>query len=123
MARGLVKSYRGRRVVDDVHLEVSLGEVVGLLGPNGAGKTTTFNMVVGLVPAEAGSVSLAGLDLTPLPIHLRARAGLGYLPQEASHFPPPHPATELPRRAGAGQARPAGTSARRPPRPCWRNST
>jgi len=86
VARGLVKSYRGRRVVDDVHVEVSLGEVVGLLGPNGAGKTTTFNMVVGLVPAEAGTVSLAGLDLTPLPIHLRARAGLGYLPQEASIF-------------------------------------
>ncbi len=86
VARGLVKSYRGRRVVDDVHVEVSLGEVVGLLGPNGAGKTTTFNMVVGLVPAEAGSVSLAGMDLTPLPIHRRARAGLGYLPQEASIF-------------------------------------
>ena len=86
VARGLVKSYRGRRVVDDVHVEVSLGEVVGLLGPNGAGKTTTFNMVVGLVPAEAGNVSLGGLDLTPLPIHRRARAGLGYLPQEASIF-------------------------------------
>jgi lipopolysaccharide export system ATP-binding protein len=86
VARGLVKSYRGRRVVDDVHVQVGLGEVVGLLGPNGAGKTTTFNMVVGLVPAEAGSVSLAGLDLTTLPIHKRARAGLGYLPQEASIF-------------------------------------
>jgi lipopolysaccharide export system ATP-binding protein len=86
VARGLVKSYRGRRVVDEVHVEVGLGEVVGLLGPNGAGKTTTFNMVVGLVPAEAGNVSLAGLDLTPLPIHKRARAGLGYLPQEASIF-------------------------------------
>ncbi len=86
IAKGLVKSYRGRRVVDDVHVEVGLGEVVGLLGPNGAGKTTTFNMVVGLVPAEAGTVSLAGLDLTPLPIHKRARAGLGYLPQEASIF-------------------------------------
>ena len=86
IAKGLVKSYRGRRVVDDVHVEVGLGEVVGLLGPNGAGKTTTFNMVVGLVPAEAGTVSLAGLDLTRLPIHKRARAGLGYLPQEASIF-------------------------------------
>jgi lipopolysaccharide export system ATP-binding protein len=86
VADGLVKSYRGRRVVDGVQLEVGLGEVVGLLGPNGAGKTTTFNMVVGLIPAEAGTVTLAGLDLTPLPIHRRARAGLGYLPQEASIF-------------------------------------
>ncbi len=86
VASGLVKSYRGRRVVDDVHVQVGLGEVVGLLGPNGAGKTTTFNMVVGLVPAEAGNVSLGGLDLTSLPIHKRARAGLGYLPQEDSIF-------------------------------------
>jgi len=86
VAEGLQKSYRGRRVVDDVHLEVAPGEVVGLLGPNGAGKTTTFNMVVGLVRAERGRVRLGEMDLTRLPIHRRARAGLGYLPQEASIF-------------------------------------
>ncbi len=86
VAEGLVKTYRRRRVVDQVRLEVSPGEVVGLLGPNGAGKTTTFNMVVGLVPAEAGRVWLGGVELTGLPIHRRARAGLGYLPQEPSIF-------------------------------------
>jgi lipopolysaccharide export system ATP-binding protein len=85
-AEGLVKSYRRRRVVDGVRLEVAPGEVVGLLGPNGAGKTTTFNMVVGLVPAEAGRVWLGGVELTGKPIHKRARAGLGYLPQEPSIF-------------------------------------
>jgi len=85
-AEGLVKSYRRRRVVDGVRLEVAPGEVVGLLGPNGAGKTTTFNMVVGLVPAEAGRVWLGGAELTGMPIHKRARAGLGYLPQEPSIF-------------------------------------
>jgi lipopolysaccharide export system ATP-binding protein len=85
-AEGLVKSYRRRRVVDGVRLEVAPGEVVGLLGPNGAGKTTTFNMVVGLVPAEAGRVWLGGVELTGMPIHRRARAGLGYLPQEPSIF-------------------------------------
>jgi lipopolysaccharide export system ATP-binding protein len=69
-----------------VRLEVAPGEVVGLLGPNGAGKTTTFNMVVGLVPAEAGRVWLGGAELTGMPIHKRARAGLGYLPQEPSIF-------------------------------------
>jgi lipopolysaccharide export system ATP-binding protein len=86
LAEGLVKTYRRRRVVDGVRLEVSPGEVVGLLGPNGAGKTTTFNMVVGLVPAEAGRVWLGDSELTFLPIHRRARAGLGYLPQEPSIF-------------------------------------
>ena len=86
VADGLVKAYRRRRVVDGVRLEVSPGEVVGLLGPNGAGKTTTFNMVVGLVPAEAGRVWLGDVELTRLPIHRRARAGLGYLPQEPSIF-------------------------------------
>ena len=86
VAEGLVKTYRRRRVVDGVRLEVSPGEVVGLLGPNGAGKTTTFNMVVGLVPAEAGRVWLGDVELTRLPIHRRARAGLGYLPQEPSIF-------------------------------------
>jgi len=86
LAEGLVKTYRRRRVVDGVRLEVSPGEIVGLLGPNGAGKTTTFNMVVGLVPAEAGRVWLGDVELTRLPIHRRARAGLGYLPQEPSIF-------------------------------------
>ncbi|MCC7384459.1 MAG: LPS export ABC transporter ATP-binding protein [Deltaproteobacteria bacterium] len=82
----LVKSYRARRVVDRVSFVVNPGEVVGLLGPNGAGKTTSFNMVVGLVRPEAGTVRLAGHDLTRAPLHRRARHGLGYLPQEASVF-------------------------------------
>ncbi len=85
-AEGLVKSYRGRRVVDGVSFHVAPGEVVGLLGPNGAGKTTSFNMVVGLVPPEAGRVFLGDADLTRLPMHGRARMGVGYLPQEASIF-------------------------------------
>ncbi len=82
----LVKSYRGRRVVDRVSFRVDAGEVVGLLGPNGAGKTTSFNMAVGLVRPEAGSVKVGGQDLGDAPMHVRARAGLGYLPQEASVF-------------------------------------
>ncbi|MFO0725185.1 MAG: LPS export ABC transporter ATP-binding protein [Myxococcota bacterium] len=82
----LVKSYRGRRVVDHVSFRVAPGEVVGLLGPNGAGKTTSFNMVVGLVRPEAGTVKIGGVDLQDAPMHKRARAGLGYLPQEASVF-------------------------------------
>jgi lipopolysaccharide export system ATP-binding protein len=85
-AQGLVKAYRRRKVVDGVALEVRRGEVVGLLGPNGAGKTTSFNMVVGLVQPDGGRVQLDGVDLTFLPMHRRARAGLGYLPQEASIF-------------------------------------
>jgi lipopolysaccharide export system ATP-binding protein len=85
-AEGLVKSYRGRRVVDGVSFQVAPGEVVGLLGPNGAGKTTSFNMVVGLVVPERGRVLLAEHDLTRLPMHRRARLGIGYLPQEASIF-------------------------------------
>jgi lipopolysaccharide export system ATP-binding protein len=85
-AEGLVKSYRGRRVVDGVSFHVAPGEVVGLLGPNGAGKTTSFNMVVGLVAPEAGRVRLGDVDLTRLPMHRRARLGVGYLPQEASIF-------------------------------------
>jgi lipopolysaccharide export system ATP-binding protein len=85
-AEGLVKSYRGRRVVDGVSFHVAPGEVVGLLGPNGAGKTTSFNMVVGLVVPEQGRVLLGDVDLTPLPMHRRARLGIGYLPQEASIF-------------------------------------
>jgi len=85
-AEGLVKSYRRRRVVDGVSFQVRPGEVVGLLGANGAGKTTSFNMVVGLVPPDAGRVRLGDADLTSLPMHRRARLGVGYLPQEASIF-------------------------------------
>jgi len=85
-ARNLQKSYRSRRVVNDLSLEVHTGEVVGLLGPNGAGKTTAFYMIVGLVQADAGSVLLNDQDLTALSMNRRARLGLGYLPQEASVF-------------------------------------
>jgi len=85
-AEGLVKTYRGRRVVDGVSFHVRPGEVVGLLGPNGAGKTTSFNMVVGLVAPDAGRVRLGSAELTALPMHQRARRGVGYLPQEASIF-------------------------------------
>jgi lipopolysaccharide export system ATP-binding protein len=85
-ARGLQKSYGPRRVVHDVHLAVSAGEVVGLLGPNGAGKTTTFYMVVGLVRADAGEIAIDGAPIERLPIHQRSRLGLSYLPQEASIF-------------------------------------
>lgn len=85
-AHGLAKSYRRRAVVHDVTLHVAAGEVVGLLGPNGAGKTTCFYMLVGLVGADAGSIHLDGQDLTRLPMHQRARLGLGYLPQEPSVF-------------------------------------
>jgi lipopolysaccharide export system ATP-binding protein len=85
-ASALHKSFRKRKVVDGVSFQVRQGEVVGLLGPNGAGKTTSFNMVVGLVQADSGRVELDGEDLTRLPMHRRARRGLGYLPQEASIF-------------------------------------
>jgi lipopolysaccharide export system ATP-binding protein len=85
-AEGLVKAYRGRRVVDGVAFTVRQGEVVGLLGPNGAGKTTSFNMVVGLVRPDSGKVWLDDEDLALKPMYLRARRGLGYLPQEASIF-------------------------------------
>ncbi|MDB2433680.1 LPS export ABC transporter ATP-binding protein [Luminiphilus sp.] len=85
-ATGLVKAYKGRRVVDGMSMNVNAGEIVGLLGPNGAGKTTCFYLMVGLVTSDEGSISLAGKDVTHLPIHLRARQGLGYLPQEASIF-------------------------------------
>lgn len=85
-AKHLVKRYRGRDVVKDVSLRVNPGEIVGLLGPNGAGKTTTFYMVVGLVPADGGEITLDGHDLTHANMHQRARRGLGYLPQEASIF-------------------------------------
>ncbi len=83
---GLRKSYAGRRVVQDVSLEVKAGEVVGLLGPNGAGKTTCFYMIVGLVPADAGRITIDDQTVTGLPIHRRARLGVSYLPQDASVF-------------------------------------
>ena len=85
-ARGLTKSYGRRVVVNHVNLEIHTGEVVGLLGPNGAGKTTTFYMVVGLTRPDDGQVFLGKEDITHLPMYLRARAGIGYLPQEASVF-------------------------------------
>ena len=85
-ARGLSKSFRGRKVVDRVSFDVNPGEVVGLLGPNGAGKTTSFHCVVGLLHPDEGEVHLGGQDLSGLPLHRRARMGLGYLPQEASIF-------------------------------------
>jgi lipopolysaccharide export system ATP-binding protein len=85
-AEHLAKSYRSRRVVRDLSLRVDSGEVVGLLGPNGAGKTTAFYMIVGLVSADAGRIFLDDADLTHEPIHRRAQAGIGYLPQEASVF-------------------------------------
>lgn len=85
-AQQLGKRYQSRQVVGDVSLEVHSGEVVGLLGPNGAGKTTCFYMIVGLVPCDAGSIHLDEQDLTRKPMHARARAGVGYLPQEPSIF-------------------------------------
>ena len=85
-AEGIRKTYGSRRVVNDVSLAVGEGEVVGLLGANGAGKTTTFYMMVGLEPAEHGRITLNGDDVTKLPMYLRARLGIGYLPQEPSIF-------------------------------------
>ena len=82
----LSKAYRGRRVADQVDLEVAQAEVVGLLGPNGAGKTTTFYMIVGLIAPDSGTVLLDGRDITRLPMYQRARAGISYLPQEPSVF-------------------------------------
>jgi len=82
----LTKSYSGRTVVRGVSLEISSGEVVGLLGPNGAGKTTTFSMVVGLASPDSGRVLLEGTDITGDPMYVRARRGIGYLPQEPSIF-------------------------------------
>jgi lipopolysaccharide export system ATP-binding protein len=82
----LSKTYRGRRVVDDVELEIGQGEVVGLLGPNGAGKTTTFYILVGLARPDSGRVLLNGDEITDLPMYLRARSGISYLPQEPSVF-------------------------------------
>ena len=85
-ASSLCKSYRNRRVVKNINIEVKQGEIVGLLGPNGAGKTTTFYMVVGLVPPEEGQVCLGEEDITKLPMHMRAKKGISYLPQEPSVF-------------------------------------
>ena len=86
IARGLTKSYKGRKVVNGVSLGVRGGEAVGLLGPNGAGKTTCFYMVTGLIPVDKGSIEIDGFDVTQMPMYRRARLGIGYLPQEASIF-------------------------------------
>lgn len=85
-AQQLKKNYRGREVLQDVSVEVAAGEVVGLLGPNGAGKTTCFYLIVGLIPPDQGRITLLGRDITGLPMHARARAGLSYLAQEPSVF-------------------------------------
>jgi len=85
-ASNLAKRYNSRAVVNDVSLSVRSGEVVGLLGPNGAGKTTSFYMIIGLVLSDGGSVHRDDQDLTRYPMHMRARLGLGYLPQEPSVF-------------------------------------
>ena len=85
-AQGLCKTYGERKVVDNICLEIRQGEIVGLLGPNGAGKTTSFYMVAGLVRPDVGSVMFTGKDVSGLPMHIRARLGMGYLPQEESIF-------------------------------------
>ncbi|WP_350307302.1 LPS export ABC transporter ATP-binding protein [Photorhabdus viridis] len=85
-AENLAKAYKGRKVVENVSLNVNSGEIVGLLGPNGAGKTTTFYMVVGIVSRDTGTITIDGEDISLLPLHERARRGIGYLPQEASIF-------------------------------------
>ena len=84
--KGLIKSYGGRRVVNEINLEINPGEVVGLLGPNGAGKTTTFYMMLGLVKPDGGSIALNGEDISGYPMYIRARKGINYLPQEPSIF-------------------------------------
>ena len=85
-ASNLAKTYRGRDVIHDVSLTVDSGQIVGLLGPNGAGKTTCFYMIIGIIPADKGTISVNGADITGLNMHQRARRGIGYLPQEASIF-------------------------------------
>jgi len=85
-ANNIGKAYRGRVVVKDITLTVQRGEVVALMGPNGAGKTTSFYMIMGLIEADRGSISLDGQDITKLPMYQRARLGVGYLPQEQSIF-------------------------------------
>jgi lipopolysaccharide export system ATP-binding protein len=86
LAENLQKSYRKRKVVRGVNIEVEPGKVVGLLGPNGAGKTTCFYMIVGLIPADNGSITVDGIDVTHEPVNVRSKLGVGYLPQEASIF-------------------------------------
>ena len=86
LVEAIVKSYGGRRVVNDVHLRVDRGEIVGLLGPNGAGKTTTFYMIVGLIRPDSGAILFEGADVTRMPMYVRARHGIGYLAQEPSVF-------------------------------------
>ncbi len=86
IATELVKAYNGRRVVDEINLDIHRGEVVGLLGPNGAGKTTTFYIIVGLIRPDGGSVLLNGEDISQYPMYMRARKGINYLPQEPSVF-------------------------------------
>jgi lipopolysaccharide export system ATP-binding protein len=85
-ASNLAKAYRGREVIQDVSLEIESGQVVGLLGPNGAGKTTCFYMIIGIIPADLGIITINGEDITSRTMHERARRGIGYLPQEASIF-------------------------------------
>ena len=85
-AEGLFKSYKGRKVVNDIEIEVNQGEIVGLLGPNGAGKTTSFYMIVGLIKPDGGIISLENDEITKFPMYLRAKKGIGYLAQEASVF-------------------------------------
>lgn len=85
-AENLSKTYKGRKVVNNVSMEIHSGEVIGLLGPNGAGKTTSFYIVAGLIGADEGKITLSGKDITHYPMHERARLGIGYLPQEASIF-------------------------------------
>jgi lipopolysaccharide export system ATP-binding protein len=86
IASNLAKAYRGREVVQDVSLELDSGQIVGLLGPNGAGKTTCFYMIIGIIQADRGIITINGEDITALSMHERARRGVGYLPQEASIF-------------------------------------
>ena len=86
IANNLAKAYRGREVVQDVSLHLDSGQVVGLLGPNGAGKTTCFYMIIGIIPADRGTITINGEDITARTMHERARRGVGYLPQEASIF-------------------------------------
>lgn len=85
-ASNLAKAYRGREVIHDVSVEIDSGQIVGLLGPNGAGKTTCFYMIIGIIPADRGIITVNGDDITALTMHQRARRGVGYLPQEASIF-------------------------------------
>ena len=86
IAEGIYKSYKGRKVVNEIFIEVNKGEIVGLLGPNGAGKTTSFYMIVGLIKPDGGKISLNNNDITKFPMYLRAQNGIGYLAQEASVF-------------------------------------